>query len=165
MDINEIEDDLKAIAEMNADEENLKDQYMIDTMKFRIQQVVEKILQYFIYNIYEADDKPLDLETHDISELIYYVDEFDTSFSRNHQELMDMSYEIDSWDFLNYYSDDDSDEICSEYNIVKKAILIVKELYSEIIILTNQKNKDKNFSPLRNIFLQSASKSDEFIII
>ena len=139
MDINEIEDDLKAIAEMNADEENLKDQYMIDTMKFRIQQVVEKILQYFIYNIYEADEKSLDLETHDISELIYYVDEFDASFSQNHQELMDMSYEIDSWDFLNYYSDDDSDEICSEYNIVKKAILIVKELYSEIIILTNQK--------------------------
>lgn len=52
MNIKRIKSDLNTIDEIQKNKENMSDPYMIDVMGYHVQQAIEKMIKYFLNNIY-----------------------------------------------------------------------------------------------------------------
>lgn len=98
---------------------------MIDVMGYHVQQAIEKSIKYFLSNIYHESENTRKFKVHNIADLIDYLNEFDQDFIQNYEELMEMAYEITSWEASSRYDE----AIYADYSSVMKSIIIANNLY------------------------------------
>lgn len=82
------------------------DEYLYDISAYHTQQAVEKCLKYLLHDVYGEDDTTRQFKTHNISTLLLKLNQYDKDFLSNHQELVEWSDEITSWEASTRYGTD-----------------------------------------------------------
>lgn len=127
MNLNRAKADI-ATAKMGIDANPTNDEYLYDVAAYHAQQAIEKELKYLLHDVYGEDDSTKKFRTHNISQLLLMINQYDPDFAEKHSEIVDVSGELTNWEASTRYGQD----LVSTREEIVHTFKLAEELLDEI---------------------------------